>query len=226
MSEKYLGSPFLMDMAKYFYGILLFVRKQYRQPASFTFENREYAYFEHPYNGTWMNERALEIPLAWTEIQSYSPNKVLEVGNVLSHYFEVKHPVVDKYEQRLGVISKDIMDVSFDHKFDCIISISTIEHIGWDEIPRVPEKCIWAIEEMKQMLSENGRLFITIPLGYNTYLDKYLFDGKIEFSRVYFFKRLNRYEWQESGREQVLGSTYGRKYRSTDGLAICVWNRM
>ena len=28
--------------------------------------------------------------------------KILEVGNVLSHYFRINHDVVDKYENRQG----------------------------------------------------------------------------------------------------------------------------
>ena len=31
---------------------------------NFTFRGREFPYFVHPYNQTWANERAVEIPVA------------------------------------------------------------------------------------------------------------------------------------------------------------------
>jgi hypothetical protein len=225
MAGIYLGSPKLMDMAKYVYSGLRFFRKFYRQPAFFVFNDQEYAYFEHPYNGTWMNERAVEIPLMWEQLKSYSPERVLEVGNVLSHYFVTKHAVVDKYERRPGVISNDILDVELPQKFDCIVSISTLEHIGWDETPRVPGKHISAIMKMKQLLSVDGKLFATVPLGYNPSFDQDLFSGKLGCSQAFYFKRLTKETWCQASLDQVRASRYGEKYRTTDGLAVCMWQK-
>lgn len=215
-----------MDIAKYIYSILLFFRRLHKQPSSFTFNNRELSYFEHPYNGTWMNERAIEIPLIWEQVISHSPSTVLEVGNVLSHYFAVEHLVIDKYEHRPGVISEDILDVNLSQNFDCIVSISTLEHIGWDEIPRVPGKYIQAIRKMKQLLSTNGKLFATIPLGYNPNIDQDLFNEKLGCNQVFYFKRLTKDAWQETSIDHVRNSRYGKLYRTTDGLALCVWQKV
>lgn len=223
MSENYLGSASLMDVAKYAYTIMLFIRKLYRRPATFLFNQREYTYFEHPYNGTWMNERALEIPVVWEEVRSHAPDMLLEVGNVLSHYFDVKHTVIDKYEHRPGVISKDIMDIKLDRKFNCIVSISTLEHIGWDENPRVPGKHLQAIARMRQLLSSNGKLLATIPLGYNPTFDRDIFDGRLECSHVFYFKRLSKDAWRETTEAHVRDSSYGKEYRTTNGLAVCEW---
>lgn len=225
MPEKYIGMPKLMDLAKYIYGFMLFFRRLYRQPASFIFNNHTYTYFEHPYNGTWMNERIIEIPIVWEQVKSHSPETILEVGNVLSHYFSVKHLVVDKYERQPGVISDDILDVNLSQKFDCIVSISTLEHIGWDEMPRVERKYVSAIEKMKHLLSANGKLLATIPLGYNPIIDQDLFNEKLGCNQVYYFKRLTTDTWQEASLEQVRNSQYGKNYRTTDGLALCVWQK-
>ncbi len=223
MADKYIQAPKLMDIAKYFYGILWLFRRQFVKPSYFKFNNRDYVYFSHPYNGTWMNERAVEISLIWEEVSSYAPGTVLEVGNVLSHYFDVKHLVVDKYEKFAGGIAEDIIDVDLTRKFDCIVSISTVEHIGWDEIPRVPGKHILAIKKMRQLLQPGGKMFITFPLGHNPSLDQDLFSGRLNCDQMFYFKRLTRELWVESSQDQVRGSTYGKKYRSTDGLAVCVW---
>src|SRR5262245_37084813 len=51
-----------------------------------TFQSRRYPYFVHGYNSTWCNERAVEIPIVWAEVCARHPGRVLEVGNVLSHY--------------------------------------------------------------------------------------------------------------------------------------------
>jgi hypothetical protein len=225
MPKIYLGSPILMDMARYYYSILLLFRRLYKRLSSFTFNGRKYIYFEHPYNGTWMNERSIEIPLMWEQVTSCLPDTVLEVGNVLSHYFEIKHLVVDKYEHRQGVINDDIVNVEFSKEFDCIISISTLEHIGWDEVPRVPGKHIQAIEKMKQLLSANGKLIATIPLGYNPHFDQDILNEKLGCYQVFYFKRLAKDRWQETSIDQVRQSQYRKKYRSTDGLAVCVWHK-
>lgn len=223
MTDQYLKIPKLMDVAKYFYSIPWFFRKYFAKPSFFKFDGREYAYFSHPYNGTWMNERAVEIPLIWEQVASHSSDAVLEVGNVLSHYFQVKHLVVDKYERLPGVISDDILDVDLPQKFNCIVSISTLEHVGWDESPRVPGKHIQAIKKMKQLLSPDGKMFATIPLGYNPSIDEDLFAGRLGSDQISYFKRLGNDMWRESSRDKVRDSSYGKKFRTTDGLALCVW---
>ena len=218
-----LGSSQLVDVARYVYGGLWFVCRRYQQPAFFVFNNSKYAYFAHPYNRTWMNERAVEIPVIWEQVQSYSPDRVLEVGNVLSHYFTTQHWVVDKYERRPGVISGDIVELTLPRTFDCIVSISTLEHIGWDETPRVPGKHLAAIAKLKQSLSRYGKIFATVPLGYNPSFDRDLFNGKLGCSQEYYFKRLAKEVWCETTLDQVRASRYGSNYRTTDGLAICMW---
>jgi len=226
MPESYVSSSILMDVAKYVYSFLYFVRRVYiRRPATFLFDCQVLTYFEHPYNGTWMNERAVEIPLILHCAKSYPPSTVLEVGNVLSHYFDVKHSVVDKYEHRQGIISKDILDVEISQNYDCIVSISTLEHIGWDEVPRVPGKHLRAIEKMKQLLSVDGKMFATIPLGYNPSFDNDLFNGSLGCHQVSFFKRLASEKWCEASQDEVRNSKYGQRYRTTDGLALCTWRR-
>ena len=40
--------------------------------------------------------------------------------------------------------------------YDLIISISTLEHIGWDEAPRDDTKILRALDNLMSLLSENG----------------------------------------------------------------------
>jgi hypothetical protein len=45
-------------------------------------------------------------------VNKYVGRNVLEVGNVLSHYFPVHHDVLDKYEKAKGVINEDVVEFS------------------------------------------------------------------------------------------------------------------
>ena len=55
-----------------------------------------------------------------------------------------------------------------------IVSISTIEHVGWDETPRGLNKIPLALENLTGCLASGGEIVVTLPLGYNAYLDKLL----------------------------------------------------
>ena len=65
---------------------------------TFQFDGREYEYLYHPYNRTWKNERGVEIPIFRELLLNHKGKRVLEVGNVLSHYFPIHHEVVNNYE--------------------------------------------------------------------------------------------------------------------------------
>jgi hypothetical protein len=155
----------------------------------FQFKGDIYQYYYHPYNKTWRNERAIEIPICKNVLSQYNNKNILEVGNVLSHYFPCSHTIVDKYEKGAGIINADITEYHTDKKFDLIISISTLEHIGWDEIPKDPDKTLRSIEHMRKMLAAGGKIFITIPLGYNPDLQKFINNKKISFSETAYIKR-------------------------------------
>jgi hypothetical protein len=146
-------------------------------PKTFLFCGRKYHYFFHAYNKTWANERTIEIPLALEMVNQNNPHETLEIGNVLSHYMKTEHTIVDKYEKRKGVLNRDVTTLDTHLKYSLIVSISTLEHVGWDEIPREPGKHRVALGKMIALLKPGGRLFVTIPLGYNPGVDQDLFQG-------------------------------------------------
>ncbi len=179
---------------------------------TFFFNGRSYRYFYHVYNKTWKNERAVEIPIFWEIVQTYQGKRILEVGNVLSHYFHIQHDVADKYEVAPGVINQDIVDFLPPEKYDLIVSISTLEHVGWDEEPREPRKILRAIENLKtRCLTHGGKIVASLPLGYNPYLDQLLKDGKIPFMRQHYLKRVSKKNyWVEVDWDSVREAKYGR----------------
>jgi len=113
---------------------------------TFQIDGATYSYFLHPYNQTWTNERAVEIPVIREAVNANAGKRILEVGNVLSHYFPVAHIVVDKDERSScpHILNVDFLDYTPDTKFDLIISISTVEHIGRNEPPGLSNKAVEA----------------------------------------------------------------------------------
>lgn len=151
--------------------------ERFRDPGTFAFRGETHRCFVHPYNGTWRNERAAEIPLARHFLGQVS-GRGLEVGNVLSHYGPIHHTVVDRYERDYpDAVNVDILDYAIDTPLDYVISISTIEHVGWDEAgPGDPDKARRAIAHLRSLLSPSGTMFVTCPAGHNPGVDALMFD--------------------------------------------------
>lgn len=105
---------------------------------------------------TWHGERAVEIAIVLEMVKKYQGMNILEIGNVLSHHVKFEHDVLDKYEIAKGVINEDIVDFKSDKKYDLIVSVSTIEHVGWDEKPRDNMKILRAIENLKTIIVSRG----------------------------------------------------------------------
>lgn len=150
-----------------------------RHPGTFVFRGETHHCFVHPYNGTWRNERAAEIPLARHFLGQVS-GRGLEVGNVLSHYGPIRHTVVDRYERDYrDAVNVDVVDYVPEKPLDYVISISTIEHVGWDEAePRDPAKAQRAIAHLRTLLAPTGTMFLTCPAGHNPGVDELMFDQR------------------------------------------------
>ena len=144
---------------------------------TFLFDGREHHYFRHPYNATWRNERAVEIPLARAFLSRHTGDG-LEVGNVLSHYGPVGHAVVDRYEPGPGVLNVDVLDYSAPDGLDYVVTISTLEHVGWDDEPQDGHRAVEALDHLRRLLRPSGRLFVTCPIGHNPVLDERILEGE------------------------------------------------
>jgi hypothetical protein len=159
-----------------------------QKASTFSFNGKEYNYFYHDYNDTWCNERSVEVPII-KRIVDEAEGEVLEVGNVLPHYFPSNHRVVDKYEKAPGVTNEDIVSFDSNSKFDLIVSISTFEHIGWDERPRNPSKLRDALGNVRKLLDKDGEAWLTLPYGQNEWLDKSIVSDELELDESYCMKR-------------------------------------
>ena len=188
---------------------------------SFTYAGERYRYYAAAYNATWANERTVELPIALRIMRRYAGGRVLEVGNVLRHYVTERHDVVDKYEEADAVQNVDVLDFRAAQPYDLIVSISTFEHIGWDEEVRDPGKPVRALEHLVGMLAPAGTLLATVPLGYNPTIDKALMSGALRFDRLGFLKRVSRdNRWREATATTCGGTAYGSPYPQANALAV------
>lgn len=198
------------------------VMKRRNAAKSFRVGQKSHPYFIHHYNSTWRNERAVEVPLVADLLASVKPGaRCLEVGNVLNYYLDFQRTVVDKYESGAGVINEDILEFGAAGSYDVIVSISTLEHVGWDEEPRDLDKVRRAFEHIKGLLAPGGRCLITFPMGYNSALDELVFAGKLGFKEIHFLQRTTAdNEWREVEMAAVRGVTYGAPYPFANALFV------
>lgn len=187
----------------------------------FEFEGKRYRYMFHPYGATIRGERIVEVPIALEELKQHAGRRILEVGNVLSHYLSCDHDVVDKYEQYPRCINQDILDFRPDHLYDFIISISTVEHIGWNESEREPDKAVRALSHMRSLIATGGRMLVTVPWGQNPALDRYLQSQDCLFDQLKFMKRVSsRNTWVQTSSEVLQCARYGGPYPFANVLVL------
>lgn len=207
---------------QFFEPLLFYFVSWYKTKAFFLINNDKLKYFIHPYNVTSLNERSVEIAYVSKYIShTFKDTRLLEVGNVLKHYFpHLKHKTIDKYEKFRSVINEDILDFSIKEKYDLIVSISTFEHIGYDEDVKDKGKILKVITKLKSLLTNKGKILVTIPLGYNLVLDQAIFSGKIIFTKTHFLKKNLFGLWKEVSVNDVLGIKYDYCFSSAKALFI------
>lgn len=202
--------------------------KIFRRDKYFIFQEEKYKYFYHFYNQTVAGERIVEIPIVRKLVEAYSGKNILEVGNVLGHYFSINHDVIDKYEKAPGVINEDVASFKFKKKYDLIISVSTMEHVGFSYgEKKEPGKFLKATENLKRHLDRNGKLFVTLPFFYNPFITRLIKEKKMPFNQEYFLKRVSFLnEWIEVDFEEaVKGSDYDGYYANTNVLYLGVFDQ-
>lgn len=193
----------------------------------FVFDNNKYNYCVN--KNSWATERTIEIPII---LKALDKNKrILELGNVLFQYVKVTWDVVDKYETGKNVINVDIVNFKPKEKYDLIVSISTLEHIGFNENVGVGEtfinkkdsnKTIKAINSLKtNCLKPHGKIIATMPLGYNKDMDIKLLNSELGFDKLVFYKRISFLNlWKEVKKEEIVNPQYN--YPFTCANYICI----
>lgn len=221
---KYLlnkGPAFIIDLLVS--NVRFIYYKKYFSTRKFRFQSKDYDYYLNPHGQTWRTERCVEIPIVWKIVADYKAKQkeILEVGNVLSGKFIINHDVLDKYELVPNVINEDVTVYRPDKTYDLIVSISTMEHVGWDETPRDPSKFLKAINNLESMLSPEGQIIITIPMGYNDHIVKVITEQDL-FDEKYYLKRTSWLSWEESSLNEVKNMDYDYKHFCANAILIAI----
>ena len=205
------------------YLFLDYVKFLAHEPSDKTFEYKcmKYKRCRSFRRSAYCTERAVEIPIVMGEISSGM--RVLEVGNVLHGHCDVRHDVIDKYEKSPGVLNCDIVDYKRDEKYDIVVSISTLEHVGFDECVKDADKCLQAVKSMKSLIKPDGKIIITVPLGYNLCLDHHISKGRIPCSELTVMHRVGKYEWVQEGFIRNKKYTFGKPFEYGNYIAIMVF---
>jgi len=173
---------------------------------TFIYRNQEIRYNRIPVNNC--SERAVEVPLAFDFLAALKDkSRILEIGNVLAYYENVlseylgisSRRIVDKFEKNIDVDNIDLMDLPSTEKYNSIISISTVEHIGQGTEPsgsygekiekRDLEAPLKAIAKIYDLLVPGGAALITVPCG--KLID---FEWYIQFSSDYLHLLFSKYD--------------------------------
>lgn len=190
---------------------------------NFTWNGQTLKYFDHQYNHTARNMRRVEIPIARWFVEQCQ-GLILEVGNVLAHYEHVPWPVVDIREP--GAINADVMRWQPGFPVDLLVSISTVEHIGFgkfsqDTLPTVKPSDVLA--RFRSWLAPHGMAVVTAPTAYNPTLDAELRDGTLGADRMWFMRLVRLNEWEGCTMEEALAMSPTASYnRWSGGLMVLV----
>lgn len=193
---------------------------------AFELDGRRYPYFLHRRSDTWRSERIVELALAKALLEEWAGRRLLEIGNVVSPYLGGRHCVVDKYERVPGVISDDAETFTAD-PFEAILSISTMEHIGWDETPRDAQKIPRVIDHLyRDLLKPGGTFTMTVPHGYNRDLDDLIASGRLPFDSVSYLKRVSRINhWEQVEQADLATTRYGFPYLGANAVVVASLTR-
>ncbi len=110
---------------------------------------------------------------------------------------------------------------TFVFRYDAIISVSTLEHIGTYETPRNPGRAAPAVGNLVGLLKPGGELVATAPLGLNHEFDALVERGGIPFGELYALRRVGRgNEWEEADFSAVEGAEYPKSAFGADAIIV------
>jgi hypothetical protein len=111
-------------------------------------------------------------------------------------------------------------------RYGLIISILTLEHVGWDEHPREPMKIIWALQNLLHYLNDQREIIITLPVGYNPTVDRLITEGWVRFSELHSLRRIsNANQWAECSWAEIVGLHYNSPLTHANGPVFGIFSK-
>jgi hypothetical protein len=184
----------------------------------FQFNGFRYKYYEPaPF------ARKVELPVAHAQIHAaeFLNWRILEVGDVLSNWYDAQHDILDKYEKRDGVINADAALWRPEEPYDFIACISTFEHIGEVAYEKInaPFKPLAAIYNLLlYSLKPDRSMFLTVPVGRRKHLDKYIRD--LPFTWLSAMKRVKKDTWEEVRVREALKCKWNKPFKKANAVLM------
>jgi SAM-dependent methyltransferase len=138
--------------------------------------------------GVALDERCIEWPWAMANLGDAA--RILDAGSALNHPHILSQPLwrekklhiftlapesVCEWQRGISYVYGDLRKLPYQNEeFDCIVSISTLEHVGMDNSAFLgqenhkehsTEDILLVLAEMRRVLKPDGRLLLTVPYG-------------------------------------------------------------
>lgn len=137
--------------------------------------------------GSGLDERIVELP--WVVEKAKGSPLILDAGSALNHEVVLRHlsdsrvyivtlyPEQHRDDTGVSYLYEDLRALSFkDDHFDCVASVSTVEHIGLEtsgykgetvlrDRDTVQGNHLTALLEMKRVVKPGGQVLISAPFG-------------------------------------------------------------
>jgi len=140
--------------------------------------------------GHALDERAVEYPWFLAGLPHH-PGRLLDLGSTLNFEFLLNQPALGQkditiatlepedvcfWQRRVSYVYCDARDMPFkDDYFDEVVSISTLEHVGFDNTfyysqntarkEKDSQAYLTAVKETRRILKPGGTVFVTVPFG-------------------------------------------------------------
>lgn len=178
--------------------------------------------FEYP-SMSLSTERRVEIPVGLRMLERTPAGaRILEVGRVLHRWSARPRDVVDRYERGPGVLNQDILEFQPDVPYGAIVSVSTLEHVGFDEPDRDLGKFERAVNHLLEAcLARDGRLLVTLPLDHHPRVDEFILGGHGGVGELHCMERVSAFnEWRETGPKDALEAARRHRFPGAGGVAF------
>jgi SAM-dependent methyltransferase len=203
--------------------------------------------------GDWQtNERIVELPYVFGKLgDARSRLNILEFGCTRSHLavslasmghtvtgvdlrpYPFHHPNFEFFQGNLLTFEPSVL-------FDCIVSISVLEHIGLGAYGEPPDSAALeaVIEKLGVLLRLDGKLIVTVPFG-RSYADEFLrsfafaelktlFRAFELTDEAYYVRDAFKY-WQSSDRKTAASISNAKSVRGKTGVncVVCLtWKKL
>jgi hypothetical protein len=160
------------------------------------YNGKEYPYLDHWHSRAWENDKAILGPIGLKFIGGYPGAEVLEIGNVLSHYYGSNHLVLDRYERNKynNVLKANFTGFYWNTPFKRILSIDEVAKLC--EYSLDPVAALGSMfSKVKRLLTPDGTALVTIPTNYSYIITDAITNNKVPYDDLDVMAKYGANKW-------------------------------